>query len=160
MIVKVEHQDAEILTQIALESKAYWGYTNDQIESWREDLTITSERISNWEFYKFIIDDKIVGFSGISFVTEEQSVLEFLFISPEFMGRKIGLQLLDHAVHRAKQKKCTSMIVLSDPNAQSFYEKYGFVKFKEEQSSIPGRYLPWLRKKLEPISSNELDLIK
>ncbi len=145
MILRASLDDANILTQIALESKASWGYTTDQIESWREDLTVTSERMNKWEFYKFVDGDQIVGFSGLSFVSQ-QSILEFLFISPKFMGQKIGKQLLDHALYRANQKECMSMLVLSDPNAQSFYEKYGFKKFKEEESSIPGRFLPWMIK--------------
>ena len=35
MIVKATVEDAQRLTEIALESKAHWGYTDAQIESWR-----------------------------------------------------------------------------------------------------------------------------
>lgn len=147
MILQADFQDADTLTQIAIESKASWGYSQEQIDNWKEDLTITLERLNKWEFYKFVNGDEILGFSGLSFVSQ-QSVLEFLFISPKFMRKKIGKQLLDHALYRAKQKECMSMLVLSDPNAQSFYEKYGFKKFREEESSIPGRFLPWMIKQV------------
>jgi len=42
MIVKATISDAKRLTEIALKSKAFWGYSNELIEDWREDLTITS----------------------------------------------------------------------------------------------------------------------
>ncbi|WKD85892.1 hypothetical protein KCTC32516_01240 [Polaribacter huanghezhanensis] len=50
MIVKAAPSDAETLTQIALESKAYWGYSSAQLESWRSDLTILPETFNDWEW--------------------------------------------------------------------------------------------------------------
>lgn len=147
MIIEVSLNDAETLTEIALESKAIWGYTDEQVESWREDLTITNDRIQNWKFYKFLHGEHIVGFHGLSFASET-SVIEFLFVSPKFIGNKIGHQLLEHALYISRKKGVKEVIVLSDPNAQSFYEKYGFKKFKEEESSIQGRFLPWLKKQV------------
>ena len=35
----------------------------------------------------------------------------------------------------SRKKGVKEIIVLSDPNAQSFYEKYGFKKFKEEETN-------------------------
>ena len=40
------------------------------------------------------------------------------------------------------------MNVLSDPNAASFYAKYGFKQVSKEKSSIPGRFLPVMEKDL------------
>ena len=62
MIVTVDVSDAFILTEIALKSKSFWGYSNELIESWRNDLTVTSTMISNSYTFKFLVDDCIVGF--------------------------------------------------------------------------------------------------
>lgn len=147
MIIEVTLEDADALTNIALASKAIWGYTEAQVESWRDDLTITYDRIQNWKFYKYLEGEQIVGFHGLSF-SSETAVLEFLFVSPKCIGNKIGHQLLEHALYVAREKEVQEVIVLSDPNAKGFYEKYGFKKFKEEESSIEGRFLPWLRKQV------------
>ena len=37
MITKAIISDAKILTEIALKSKAYWGYSSELITSWRTD---------------------------------------------------------------------------------------------------------------------------
>ena len=47
MITKANALDADSLTNIALKSKAYRGYPEEQIESWRHDLTITENIMEN-----------------------------------------------------------------------------------------------------------------
>ena len=37
-------REAEALTAIALKTKAYWGYPADTLESWRQELTVSTER--------------------------------------------------------------------------------------------------------------------
>ena len=54
MIIKAAPYDAEKLTEIALKSKAFWGYSDEQIESWREDLTVTPKMFEEWNIYKYI----------------------------------------------------------------------------------------------------------
>ena len=47
MIVPADFLEAEQLTQIALKSKAFWGYSSDLIEGWRADLTVTTKTDTN-----------------------------------------------------------------------------------------------------------------
>ncbi len=149
MIVKAVFEDIEVLTEIALTSKAYWNYTPEQIESWREDLTITPERFEKWEIFKYKDQDKIAGFHILNFSEDVGHCdLEFLFILPEYIGKGIGKKLLLHAFQTAKENRETCMRVLSDPNAESFYAKYGFEVISKEESSVPGRFLPIMEKEL------------
>jgi len=147
MIVRATEKDADTLTKIALTSKAHWSYSEEEIQNWKQDLAVTSDRIKSWNFFKYVDEDQILGFSGINYLSQ-QTILEFLFVLPKYMGKGIGSALLDHAIYKATENLSMSLIVLSDPNAQSFYEKYSFVKFKEEESSIVGRFLPWMIKVL------------
>ena len=55
MIIPVDTADADLLTQIALKSKAFWGYSDELIESWRDDLTISSKMISESYIFKYIV---------------------------------------------------------------------------------------------------------
>ena len=104
MIVRAILEDATKLTEIALASKAYWGYTSEQIESWREDLTVTSEMFEKWHIYKFVSDNKIEGFHILNLEKpDELCELKFLFISPDFIGKKVGSSLLKHAFQLAKE---------------------------------------------------------
>ncbi len=142
MIVKAVASDAEILTQIAIESKAYWGYTSEQIESWKSDLTILPETFNDWRGCKFMIDTEIVGFYLLNRLNSRTCVLEFLFVKPKFIGKNIGRQLIEHAILNCRTNSCEVLNVLSDPNAVAFYAKYGFKTISLKESSVPGRFLP------------------
>ncbi|GFD80204.1 hypothetical protein KUL118_30660 [Tenacibaculum sp. KUL118] len=47
MIVKAQIQDANLLTEIAISSKAYWGYSKEQMEEWKNDLTVSPKMFTN-----------------------------------------------------------------------------------------------------------------
>jgi len=142
MIVRATLEDAEVLTEIAVKSKAYWGYENDQVESWREDLTVTPKMFDESNIYKYIVDNQIGGFYILERANIRTSFLNFLFISPDYIKQGIGHQLLQHAIAYCKDGGSAILNVLSDPNAASFYAKYGFEVIAQRQSSIPGRFLP------------------
>tara|TARA_R110002073_G_scaffold313380_2_gene485256 strand:+ start:21543 stop:22001 length:459 start_codon:yes stop_codon:yes gene_type:complete len=142
MIVRAVLSDADILTEIAMASKAHWGYTNEQVESWREDLTVTSQMFEEYTIYKYLENDQIAGFYILERANIRTSFLNFLFISPDYIKQGIGDQLLLHAIEYCKGGSSAILNVLSDPNAASFYAKYGFEVIAERESSIPGRFLP------------------
>jgi len=142
MIVRATLEDAEVLTEIAVKSKAYWGYENDQVESWREDLTVTPKMFDESNIYKYIVDNQIGGFYILERANIRTSFLNFLFISPDYIKQGIGHQLLQHAIAYCKDGGSAILNVLSDPNAASFYAKYGFEVIDQRESSIPGRFLP------------------
>ncbi len=148
MILKAELSDVKKLTEIALISKAFWGYSKELIESWRNDLTISSSMISDCFVYKFIVDDTIAGFYVLNQVKENSIELEMLFVLPEFMGKRIGKQLLHHSFEKAKKHKVKSMTLLADPNAVPFYASQGLYKIDKKESSIVGRFLPVMQKDL------------
>lgn len=149
MIIKATLSDAEKLTEIAIKSKAHWGYTNAQIESWREDLTVTEKLFQQREIYKYVSENEIIGFYILNLeYAKDTSDLQFLFISPNAIGKGVGARMLNHAFQLAIENHKELMNVLSDPNAATFYAKYGFVEIAREKSSIPGRFLPIMQKEL------------
>ena len=142
MIVNALPSDSSILTEIAMSSKAYWGYTKEQVELWREDLTVTPQMFKDHSINKYVVNGQIAGFYILNRANIRTSFLDFLFISPTYIKQGIGHQLLQHAIDYCKEGGCAILNVLSDPNAQSFYAKYGFEVLSEVESSIPGRFLP------------------
>lgn len=148
MIVSTNSSDGELLTEIALTSKAYWGYSKENIDSWKEDLTVTSKMILECDVFKFLKDDKIAGFYILNPPIKNTIELEMLFVLPEFIGKGIGKQLLHHAFEKAKKLGSKSMTLLADPNAVLFYNSQGFYEVDKKESSIPNRFLPVLKKDL------------
>jgi N-acetylglutamate synthase-like GNAT family acetyltransferase len=146
MIISANTSDAKILTEIALKSKSFWGYSNEILEIWVEDLRVSKRIIQEMMVYKFISDDKTVGFYILSQPEEQSIELEFLFVLPTFIGKGVGSQLINHAFQKVKDLNCKQVIVLADPNAVSFYEAKGFTIIDRKESSIAGRFLPLMKK--------------
>jgi len=92
--------------------------------------------------FKFIAEDEILGFYILNRANIRTSFLEFLFVSPKYIHRGIGTQLLNHAKEYCTAGSSAIINVLSDPNAKSFYIKHGFKVIAERESSVPGRFLP------------------
>ncbi len=148
MIVSATISDAQLLTTIALQSKAYWGYSNELIESWREDLTITKGMIESCNVSTFLIDNEIAGFYILNPPKDKTIELEMLFVLPNFIGKGIGKKLLMHSFEAAKRKAVKRMTLLADPNAVPFYTSKGFYEIDRKESSIAGRFLPVMQKDL------------
>jgi GNAT superfamily N-acetyltransferase len=148
MIFAAAISDANLLTEIALTSKAFWGYSDEQIKSWVSDLTVSEEMIKEMIVYKFIFETQIVGFYILNQPKEKTIELEFLFVLPKFIGKGIGNKLINHAFEKAISLRCTLMNLLADPNAVPFYKSKGFEIIDEKESSISGRFLPVMQKDL------------
>ena len=59
IISKATIEDAKILTDITKKSKAHWGYSNEQMESWSSQLTIATNYIEINEVYKLVMNDLV-----------------------------------------------------------------------------------------------------
>lgn len=144
-IRRAEPEETACLTEIAFAAKRHWDYPESWIEVWREDLTVTPEFIERNEVYAAIENDTLVGFYAL--VTSEGTTeLEHLWVLPEWIGKGVGRQLLQHALDRAAAVGGTVIEIVSDPNAEGFYLKAGAAKVGEVISEIEGkaRILPRL----------------
>jgi len=153
MIVKAKLKDANRLTALAISSKSYWGYSNELIKTWEDDLKVTSKMIEEPHVFNFMIDEEIRGFYILNLPIENNIELEFLFIDPVFIGKGVGKTLLMSAFKKAISLGCTTIKILSDPNATSFYEKQGFKTIDKKESTIPNRFLPIMEKDLSDFPS-------
>jgi GNAT superfamily N-acetyltransferase len=141
MIVKAQIQDANLLTEIAISSKAHWGYSKEQMELWKDDLTVTPKMFADCNIYKFQVNDITAGFYVLYRANIRTSFLDFLFVTPKFTNQGIGSKLLEHVKKSCISGSCAVLNVLSDPNSDAFYLKQGFEIIGKRESSIKGRFL-------------------
>ncbi|MFT7900853.1 GNAT family N-acetyltransferase [Tenacibaculum ascidiaceicola] len=141
MIVKAQIQDANLLTKIAISSKAHWGYSKEQMELWKDDLTVTPKMFADCNIYKFQVNDTTAGFYVLYRANIRTSFLDFLFVSPKFINQGIGSKLLEHVKKSCIGGSCAVLNVLSDPNSDTFYLKHGFEIIGKRESNIKGRFL-------------------
>jgi predicted GNAT family N-acyltransferase len=141
-MLKATVHDANELTSLTKQSKAYWGYTTEQMEKWNEDLTISETYILKNHVYLERQQDQIVGYYSYWAETETKAKLDNLFIAPEHIGSGLGKQLLFDFLDRVKDEGYQIVILDADPHAAEFYKKFGFKVVGKRASSVSGRFLP------------------
>lgn len=141
-ITQAKPEDYKKLTEITFQGKSHWGYSKEQMEIWRKDLTISSEYIIQNEVFKLILNEKIIGYYSFFFVDEKTIKLDNLFLLPEYIGKGIGKFMMIDFLTRVKQEKSTKIVLEADPNAESFYTKFGFKTVTQKETAIKNRYLP------------------
>ncbi|MEH0157209.1 GNAT family N-acetyltransferase [Limibacter armeniacum] len=135
--------DHKILTEVTKRSKAFWGYSPEQMEKWEEELTITMSYIVANQVYKLMIDNKLVGYYALLKAENTDKIkLDNLFVLPEYMGKGYGKVLLEDCICRVKEQGFNVLTLDADPHAESFYIHCGFKTVGKLASSISGRYLP------------------
>jgi GNAT superfamily N-acetyltransferase len=143
-IVQAELDDHTELTEIALASKAYWGYPDAWLESWADELQITPEKIESSLVYKAVVHGEVAGFYVLAGAGHIKTI-DHLWVKPAKIGHRIGRELLMHALAQAAAQAARQVEIVSDPNAVGFYLKMGAYQVGSSPSSILGRELPILR---------------
>ena len=142
-IRKAQPSESELISKLALRSKAYWGYSQDFIDACRQELTYSQQDIQNNYFFVAEIDSSIIGFYALEILSSTDIELEALFIEPSYIDRGYGRQLIEHAKITASKLGRQRIIIQGDPNAKNFYLKVGGkLTAKRESASIRDRYLP------------------
>ena len=150
-IEKAINTDHQILTQITRKSKAFWGYSDEQIEIWSEFLTVTSIYIDTNPVYKLAVENQIVCYYSFLNQDEKTAKLDNLFVLPEFIGKGFGRKLMEHFLFSLSKTNINKIILHSEPNAEQFYAKLGFIKTGQIETSIKDRYMPIMELELKPI---------
>jgi GNAT superfamily N-acetyltransferase len=141
-IEKASVEDNEILTEITKKSKAFWGYSEEQILKWKDNLTISEAYIETNSVYKLVDEDKIVGYYSFIIKEEKIAILDNLFVLPEYIGKGFGKYLMNDFLYRMRNGKFKKITLDSEPNAEDFYLKFGFKKIGEFETSIKNRFMP------------------
>lgn len=136
--------EASILTNIAINSEAYWGYDEEYMESFKNTYGVSENYISNYP--TFLIEDNqiIVGFYSI-LMNVGETELEHFFINPNYIGKGYGKLLWNHVIENAKNLNIKQLEIVTSPEAIDFYIKMGAVKIGEVESLVKvGRKIPRL----------------
>ena len=142
--------EARLLSDLALRSKAHWGYDADFLEACRAELTVSEDYIRGAPVFVLEEDGRVVGFYGLR---EQGTTLEllYLFVEPAAIGGGHGKRLWKHAVETASRLGFRQITIESDPYAEAFYLAMGARKVGEVSSTLrAGRRLPLLEFSLDP----------
>lgn len=142
-IRRADPTEAELLSDLALQSKAVWDYDDAFITQCRDELTLTAEFIEENEVYVCEADGSVAGFYALLLGSTEQAELDFLYIHPDFLHKGCGSALWQHAVSCAEEHGAKQIHIDADPHAERFYAAMGAKREGAVPSgSIPGRFIP------------------
>lgn len=136
--------EAAEISALAMRSKAHWGYTDEQMEIFRDELTLTPTEIEKDEAFVVESDGAVVGFYTSCDHGEGNVEVGHLFVDPSALRRGFGTALMDHLTAAARAAGAGRLVVMSDPNAEGFYRSRGGRLVMHMPTSIPGRTLPLL----------------
>lgn len=143
MLLRAARPDeATVLSDLALRSKAHWGYDKAFLESCRAELTLQPEELAVQRATVAEVDGQVVGFYTLA-GEPPAAELAFLYIEPDHIGGGIGRRLWQHAVDTARKHGIERFTIDAEPAAETFYRKMGATQIGSVTSgSIPGRMLP------------------
>ncbi|WP_405687887.1 GNAT family N-acetyltransferase [Streptomyces sp. NBC_00057] len=142
--------EAAALTELALASKAHWGYDEAFLASCRDELTMHPADIDRRRTAVAEEDSRVLGFTTLD-GTPPEGALGMMFVAPDALGRGIGRLLFEHTMTEARRLGFVRLTIDADPNAEPFYLAMGAVRIGATLSgSIPGRVLPLLEVGLMP----------
>jgi N-acetylglutamate synthase-like GNAT family acetyltransferase len=145
-IRRARSEEASLLSDLSLRSKAYWGYDTAFMEACREDLRVSAEEILAWPVYVLEARGRVIGYYELRPNSAEEVLLLNLFVEPDAIGHGYGKRLWLHALDTARSLGYRSLVLHSEPYAEGFYRTMGAERAGEVPSSVfPGRLLPLMR---------------
>jgi GNAT superfamily N-acetyltransferase len=137
--------EAELLTDLCLRSKAVWGYDEAFMRACRAELTLSAADLAAPSLQVAVDGSEVAGLVQVV-VEGDRADLAKLFIAPSMLRAGVGRQLFDWAVNTARERGARWLWIEADPDAAAFYRRMGAVDDGVAPSgSIPGRFLPRLK---------------
>ncbi len=141
-IRRARPEEAQALTDLALRSKAVWGYDQAFLAACRTELTVTAEQIQHSSVFVYEHGRRPLAVYRLD-ITGAAAVVGLFFVDPAAIGQGVGTRLWRHLIGEARRRGVERIVVESDPNAEGFYLAMGASTVGAVPSrSIANRRLP------------------
>ena len=117
-------EERQTLEELQRRASLALGEYNEQLEAHPDAIELPMEQIERGEVLVAEVDGEVAGFAAV-LIEGDHAELDGLFVEPPHWRRGIGAALIDAAVHEARRKGL-SLMVVANPSAREFYERCGF----------------------------------
>ena len=144
-ICRAKPSESQRLTELAYLAKESWGYPVAWLDEWKADLRFTEGFIECNEVFVAKLGGEVFGVVACGDSSQGPEI-SHLWIDPQKQGIGLGRALVDKAKEVAGLHGWKTLRVVSDPNAQGFYERMGGILVGELNAPVAGvaRNLPIL----------------
>jgi predicted GNAT family acetyltransferase len=103
-IIDATNDNINILNQIVVAGRKYWGYGEDHLEKYKTNFAI-NEKTLNTTFTKIMyIDNQLIGFYAFCFNEKNEFQLKRFYLSTEFIGKGFGKKMWQKALETAVER--------------------------------------------------------
>jgi N-acetylglutamate synthase-like GNAT family acetyltransferase len=143
-IRRARPEEAAMLTELTVRSKAHWGYADSFMERARADLEFHANKfLPDFHVYILEAEGEPLGYCSLISIDSNTVELHDLFIEPRHIGKGYGKELWNYAVNLARTLGFSRLLLTADPNAEPFYARQGAVRIGEKPSPVDSdRKLP------------------
>ncbi|WP_216666681.1 GNAT family N-acetyltransferase [Bordetella trematum] len=133
--------DRQMLADLALASKAVWGYDAAMLASWRAELTPRAGCIAQRPFVLAESAGRCLGFYSLQPPAGDGEgwALDNLWVAPDSIGRGLGRLLLADARALARSRGIGLLHIDADPHAEPFYLSQGARRVGAIAAPLPGQ---------------------
>jgi GNAT superfamily N-acetyltransferase len=129
------------LKEIAVASKASWGYEPDKVRDWADRGDFSAEQLGKLTVFVAQVGEHAVGWCSLE-PRGELWWLADLWIEPAWIGKGVGARLFRHGARHAQRAGAKRLEWEAEPNSIGFYEKMGARYLRDSEQSEWGRILP------------------
>lgn len=133
--------EGERLRQIAIASKAHWGYDLDWVRRWAARGDFSAEALRANEVQVADVEGRPIAWAAL-IARGEVVWLDDLWVEPEWIGHGVGSLLFRWAVERGRALGGARLEWQAEPNSVGFYEKLGGRSLRDGEPTSWGRVLP------------------
>jgi GNAT superfamily N-acetyltransferase len=152
--IRVARADEHVeISELALRSKSYWGYSKEFLDACRDELTFDAAACASGMAWVAVDGRTLVGVSVIE-GAPPIGELTGLFVDLPAIGTGCGRMLLTHTLRAAREYGFAELVLDADPGAESFYTRFGAERIGTSPSGLlPGRMLPHMKFVLDQSST-------
>ncbi len=138
------------LTELCLQSKAFWGYDEAFIHDCRNKLTFQPEDMERSQICVAEHNHTLLGVAQLLF-TDEIAFLERLFVAPANLKTGIGKALFGWSINTAHRAGAKRLLIECDRHSAGFYQRMGArEEGSVESGAFPGQRVPRFNITLTP----------
>ncbi|EMF5208494.1 GNAT family N-acetyltransferase [Enterobacter roggenkampii] len=131
---KATPQEAETLWNIrnqAIRHGCTTSYDAEVIARWTPDLMPERYRQMVIEYPFYVVEDEKGDVAASGYLDLDTHCLEAIFTLPAAFGKGMATRIIEALKHEARSRGINRLTLDATPNAQSFYQKLGFVTLRE-----------------------------
>lgn len=107
------------------------SYNANVLENWTPEVMPENYREVIKKNPFFVIDMPDAGLVATGYLDVSSASVEAIFTLPEYFGKGFASLVIEAIKGEARKRGFKQLTLSSTPNAQTFYEKHGFIFIKE-----------------------------